>query len=625
MKMSYNGRKEEGSGIIINWKLKGHIAGFIKSYSYGIHKKIFYPFSFLSLVLILLLTLVTSTITTNYMMKNTYENIKGLVYQTNYNIDTAVNAMMRIALNLSNDRDIYVYFDGNDTGALASYKIQTKILQTVNYFGELYPYSDIDVYTENNRYTVSSNSQHDTLDYTQFLDKIGYWYRYLLNSDTDIVFLKKYTAPGLKDNTEKMAVVRKYYSNDEALQGFIVFSLNNSFFDDLLNAKRFNDGKFQHAQIEKPDNLQFITVTDEDGNIIYSSNRDLQNFLKGREAEIKRLVAKKDYTDLIRINGSNYFVTSASSKITKLNVISFNSIESIKKDIININRTIYGIVLLFILIMLVTSYFISKMITNPIKKLSGVMTKAEITNDVVYVNIERNDEIGELSHSFNVMMKKFVENQMLRKEAEISALQQQINPHFLYNTLGAINSISQVYGCEEITVISEKLADMFRYSINRDFHEFVRVQEEINHIENYLTIQQIRFGNKFEVKFEIDDELLNCRIIKFVLQPLVENAIYHGLEKKIDNGTLTIKAYRDGADMSFEIIDDGVGMSEDEIQKIYESINLKSNEKVEKKRGSIGLKNVHARVQLLYGDKYGIKIISSEGRGTTVKLVVPIS
>lgn len=594
-----------------------------KKYTYGVQKKIFYPYSLLYIVLIVTLVMVTSMLITKAMLKNTYENIKGLDYRVSYSIDTAVSTLERLSANLDDNNDVNSYLSEN-MSQFDRYKLQMKLLGTIGYLGELYNYGDIDFFLTGSKYAISTNRYHNTIDFTQYQDKLDIWYIPFIKSDRTVGFLTTYVPPSKTDETPRIAVARKYFSNEGQLTGITVFSIKDSYFANLLNNSRLDESGLVVHEPNPDRKMQYMLIADQEGDILYLSDNSLRTALKGREEEIRDIAVKGNFNQLFRIYDSNYVVTSVVSSKTGLNVISLNSDESIRENINKINFTIYVLLAGCILVMLLVSNYISRKITGRIKKLSSVMKRSEIKNDVVYVNITGNDEIAELGNSFNVMMKKFVENQILKNEAEIAALQQQINPHFLYNTLGVVNSISQVYGCEEITVISEKLADMFRYSINRDFHEFVPVKDEIMHVENYLTIQKIRFSDKFTIAYAIDGEIVNNKIIRFVLQPLVENAIYHGLEKKKGRGLLTIKASKAGEDMQFEIIDNGIGIEGAELKNLREYLNSPGKKEKGVQRRSIGLMNVNSRIKLIYGEKYGIAIQSEPFKGTSVSLRVPI-
>lgn len=205
-----------------------------------------------------------------------------------------------------------------------------------------------------------------------------------------------------------------------------------------------------------------------------------------------------------------------------------------------------------------------------------------------------------------------------RKRAELRALQMQINPHFMFNTLETINSFAKQAGCAEIGYISRKMAEILRYNIDCT-SEYVGIQEEIEHIKSYLDIQRIRYSNKFEVFYDISEEAARCRVLKFILQPVVENVIKHAVQE--GEGRYFISVVADVADsvLSINISDDGNGISEKRLEQIRQNLSGK----VTDGEKSIGLRNVHMRLRITYGDDYGVTVTSKEFVGTSVVLKFP--
>lgn len=283
-------------------------------------------------------------------------------------------------------------------------------------------------------------------------------------------------------------------------------------------------------------------------------------------------------------------------------------------------------------IFLFLSFFLSNLITKPIIQLTKAMRKNKSQKFVtVKADKKRVDEIGILYHEYGKMMddidthiRESYQNRILTMDSQMKALEAQINSHFLYNTLESINSIAEIEEVESIVVMTKALGDMFRYSIKTD-SELVAAAEEIQHVDNYMAIQQIRYGDKLLFIKEIEEPILQNKMLKLLLQPLVENAIYHGLENKRGKGSITIKGYQSEEMIFFEIIDDGVGMSQEQVTELrqllakppeFSSIGQRSKQ-------SIGIKNVHSRLALYYGLEDGVTFESEKNKGTTVKITVP--
>jgi two-component system sensor histidine kinase YesM len=200
---------------------------------------------------------------------------------------------------------------------------------------------------------------------------------------------------------------------------------------------------------------------------------------------------------------------------------------------------------------------------------------------------------------------------------QLKMLQAQINPHFLYNTLNLISSLSILEGAESVSEISNKLSLLLRYSLNRP--DIVKLNEELSQIENYIYILKIRFPEKINFEIYIDDDVSDFYIPKFIIQPIVENAVKHGLEPR-GHGTIRIEVRR-AENLTISVEDDGAGIPEDKLNYINKCLACESNYKLDSK---IGINNVNFRIKEYYGKEYGINILSDEGNGTKVTIVLPI-
>jgi two-component system sensor histidine kinase YesM len=219
-----------------------------------------------------------------------------------------------------------------------------------------------------------------------------------------------------------------------------------------------------------------------------------------------------------------------------------------------------------------------------------------------------------------------------KKEAEYLALQNQINPHFLYNTLEGIRSEAVIAGMDSIAEMTEALATFFRYTISHVDH-LVTLEDELSNIENYYYIQQFRFGDKLELKIEYDHDedlneldILQYRLPKLTLQPIVENSIFHGLEPKIGKGHLTIRVTATDRKLVVRISDDGLGMKDEKVKELNDKLKKLNLDELSdpSKKGGIAIMNVNNRIKLLFGEEYGIYVYSREGAGTDTDISLPI-
>lgn len=216
-----------------------------------------------------------------------------------------------------------------------------------------------------------------------------------------------------------------------------------------------------------------------------------------------------------------------------------------------------------------------------------------------------------------------------KRQAQYLALQNQINPHFLYNTLESIRGETIIAGLDGVAEMTEALARFFRYTITK-VENLVSVEEELDNCETYFGIQKYRFGDRLKLHIQYDAEeyekIMNCRIPKLTLQPILENSIIHGIELKIDGGNLYIHFQCTGDRLIIRISDDGVGMDEMTLARLNQKLgkSTKTFHDEEEKQGGIALVNVNNRIHLLFGDEYGMHVYSVAGEGTDVEITIPI-
>ncbi|MCD7744480.1 MAG: sensor histidine kinase [Lachnospiraceae bacterium] len=284
---------------------------------------------------------------------------------------------------------------------------------------------------------------------------------------------------------------------------------------------------------------------------------------------------------------------------------------------------------LFIIIM----YFCTKYLVRPIENLSFVMSQQrgkELSFSSPYIN--RKDEIGTLYNEYANMLeeldssiKRDYRDQLIILDAQMKSLEARINSHFLFNTLESINSIAELNDNEEIATMSLALGNMFRYSIKTE-SELVPLQDEIQNVQDYVSIQRIRFSNRFRLELNIAPELYEQRVLKLILQPLVENSLYHGLNYCSKGNLIAIHASISDSILYLNVQDNGQGMSEDTLRGLREKLDQDASftELGHRTKQTIGLKNIHSRIELYYGKGYGLQLESILGEGTTITIRIPV-
>ncbi|UOQ43980.1 sensor histidine kinase [Halobacillus salinarum] len=323
------------------------------------------------------------------------------------------------------------------------------------------------------------------------------------------------------------------------------------------------------------------------------------------------------------INGSDYLLTYTHSRFSDLNYYHLLPYEDITKQ----TRTIKRIMIICFLFMLTLTIWLSRRaaqnISKPLEDLSAGMKQVENGNFEVPTTSYHDDEVGQLHHNFRVMLNKINElikenytKQLMIKETEYKALQAQINPHFLYNTLDSINWLAKINQQKKISVMAENLGSMMRNIISKK-EATITVQEEMEIVRNYITIQKYRYEDRLDFTLTTDPEFDRVQIPKLTIQPVVENAIQHGLEEMVTACKVDVELRQQEEDLLIMVSDNGPGIEEDKLEGIYRG-------EIKSKSSGIGLKNINERIKMMFGERYGLTIDSKFGQGTTVNLLIPL-
>ncbi len=363
----------------------------------------------------------------------------------------------------------------------------------------------------------------------------------------------------------------------------------------------------------------YVFIADNNGNIVYHpQQRLIHTNLKEENQDILLQV----YQTGSVITNSNIY-SSAPIESTNWNVIGVSNMDELVSTI-SAEFTEYAIIILVsaVVVSLLLVRILFSVLTLPMKRLINDIKSFEQNMDTyTYKEIKGVSEFVELQISFEhmvtrikLLIEQLIKNEKELQKFELKALQAQINPHFLYNTLDSIFWLCKEDGNDDAANMVAALSNTFRISISRGQDE-IFIHEEIRHVQSYLIILNLRYKNQFSYKFEVDAEISNYKCLKILLQPFVENAIYHGLNRMIDEGEIIIKGYKQDNSIIFKVIDNGIGMDEYQISQLY----IENNDKT-----GIGVKNVHDRIRVFYGEDYGVSIKSDLDEGTEITLKIPI-
>lgn len=459
---------------------------------------------------------------------------------------------------------------------------------------------------------------------------------YSINRIKDNDYFKKIDKPDSTSNWGKIKKTEEYYDINESIKPMlnndkviplyepIVSYMGDKLVGileiDILNEKIFGDPS--ELTIGKNG---IVLILDADGDIISSLSNDA---LKS-DIHIDMFPENSGIREL-KINKEKYRAVYDTISETGYKIIGLVP----EKDILSVETfnkyTLFILIILGVITVFLIAYFTTKFLFNRFRVLIKMMKRIEGGEFDVRIDESRKDEVGELAHGFNHMAAKLeemilnlIEKETAHRDAEVRALQSQINPHFLYNTLESLRMESELRGHDDIALALASLGKLFRYNI-KWIGGLAQLYQEIDHVNNYITIMKIRYRGRIDFNTEILDDLLNCTVIKMMLQPLVENCFHHAFKNKDGLWAITIKGYISDEVLIIEIIDNGLGIEKEKLEATNRYLNRNMDIIADKKAGSsIGVWNVNKRIKMQFGDEYGINIESTEQIGTKVIIRIP--
>lgn len=368
----------------------------------------------------------------------------------------------------------------------------------------------------------------------------------------------------------------------------------------------------------------YVYIVDRNGELIYHPKQQLIYGGITRENN-KKAAQYSEGSHMETFEGKERQITVKTVGYTGWKIIGVSPTSDITSQYMQNSQFVWVVVLIGIIILVFVNMLISSRVANPIKQLERSVQRLERNNLNARVKIGGTYEIRHLGMTLQSMadnMKKLmddiVKEQEDKRKSEMSALQSQINPHFLYNTLDSIVWMIENERYEGAIDMVTALARLFRISLSKG-KNIITVEQELQHAENYLIIQKVRYKNRFDYEISLEDDCGECATIKLIIQPLIENSIYHGMEYMDGDGKIRIRAHRKEKILCIEIEDNGPGMTEEQVEELASGIL-----KPRRGKGSgIGFQNVQERIRLYFGKDYGLEIESEPDEGTTVKIEIP--
>jgi two-component system sensor histidine kinase YesM len=563
--------------------------------------------------LIVFIVLIFATIAYNQGEKMVFSTVTDYVTQLNEQINSSINSyisyMENVAqLEINSDNVKYILFadekeeklkkqrDACIRNVSAQFNVLRETREDIHNIGIL---GKNGTYLINNRMVkINSYMDYTTTD----------WYLRAMNGES--VLTTSHVQNIVQDDYQWVVTLSNGITNAATgkIEGVFFIDLNYSSISNLCDSIDL-------------DRRGYVFIIDNNGDIIYHPKQQLIYSGVLRE-NINEILANKG-SNYLTLDGEKIYFTAKSKKTGWTVVgVTYKSDIMEQMDQMKLMYVLLTVVLLFFATVLAVIF--SNALTKPIMALRKSMKQVETGNFDIQIGTtdEYMNEIGGLHNSFKIMIYKIrqlIENNIAEQEAkrksELRALQAQINPHFLYNTLDSIIWMAEGSKNEEVIRMTSALSKLLRKSISNE-DELVTLECEIDYVKEYLTIQKMRYQDKMEYEIVVDENILKVPIVKMVLQPIVENAIYHGIKYKENRGLIRITGRILGNDVIIQVIDNGSGMDEETLRNI-----LVAKRKDESKR--VGVQNVHNRLQLYYGKNYGLQYESKEGEGTTVNITIP--
>ena len=573
---------------------------------HSIRTTILLSYFLIAMISLLVFAVVALHYTEKTVLENAEEYSIQLINQVNSDIDSYMGYLRNTAVLISSNSDVHDYLFGTDDYEKEKELKERIVAQFKTIMDTRDDIVNIGIIGENGRYIL--NQGYFRLNENVNLDTVDWIQR--AKSNHGIIEISSSHVQNVVDGRyEWVVTLSRGLQNlsTKTSEGVFFVDLNYSSISELCDSISLGT-------------RGYIYILDSAGNLIYHPQQQL--LYSGLKSERIEEILDTTEKSFVTEDGKLYCISKSTD--TGWTVVGVAYTAELLKNSAEATK-IYFISALFILLAALTlAIFLSSAITRPIKRLSDSMREVEKGNfERAKLEVRGENEISRLNTNFNLMtaeikhlMDQNLEEQRQKRKSELMALQAQINPHFLYNTLDSIIWMAEWGKNKEVVTMTSSLAKLLRQSISNQ-NELVRVEDEVEYTRSYLVIQKMRYKDKLEYDILVEPEILDFKVAKLILQPLVENAIYHGIKYKEGKGKVLVEGFLRDHELILSITDDGIGMNEQQLLQIFEK------RETDRKRNSVGVLNVHERIRLYYGKEYGLTFESVEGVGTKVEIHIP--
>lgn len=589
-------------------------------------KKIFLYMIVFSIPLLLCISGIIYHYVSDWMEEQTTQQMYNVMNETVTNLNFIVNDSENISRSILSNDDVQQLMKESRIGTqyLSLNRVSDFIYQSINYRSYI---SCIVLANQNG--TVFSTDMGDLNIGLPGSMYEKWWYSGLNRTEQPYVWVPQATQNKYSnqnaDNTVMLTRKITNISDYKTQLGNMMIYLNSSYISNLLNETQYGNDVDIWVVDSSGRELFKKTGGNHPEDIIATANRRISSIPVG----------KKCFID--DIDGSTYLLGSMPFHIKEdWYIVCAVPYSKVSLNLIMMQNQILLMVTLFLFISLITSFIVATSIANPINRLASSMDKygtisAGSENHVKRTSDEnRNDEIGRINRSYisltrrieSLIQENYVKD-LEKKSAEMASLESQIKPHFLYNTLDSINWLAMSNGQDKISEMITALADCFRLSLHKTDNAYIRLEDEIQHVRSYLTIQEYRYGEQLTCRYAIDKSVKELYTPRFILQPLVENALKHGIDKLSGNGEIKISACVEAGRLVIQIINDGIG-----IDLIRIKSNLSSNGITgiipQKERDCYGISNINSRIQILCGEEFGLNYHQLNNGKIVCSVILPV-
>jgi len=578
----------------------------------SIQSNISLAFSMLILAAIVLTTLVSYQVSVAAVERNSKGYIEEIIKQVNLNIQSYVDNMENISLLALTNKDVKYYISDNNFISAENRRTYEKQISDL-FQAILYTRKDIAsimVFGYNGRF-VSDRRITSLNPNTKIEDQE--WYQLAKAAGGRSVVSAPHVQSLIENEYRWVVSLSRELKSTDGIKadGVLLVDLNLSVINDIC--ENINLGK-----------KGYLFIVDNEGHIVYHPQQQLIDSKLRTERIAEVLRAPSGQSFVVNEGGDKRIYSVQDTNFGwRIAGVAYSDDLIANKE--GLRNSIIFYSLCGLAVTLLISVGLSHRLSKPIKVLQSDMKQVEKGNFNIQTEIGQMNEIGQLGRSFNLMvsrtkflMEETILNQENKRKSELLLLQSQINPHFLYNTLDSIVWMAEQKQHEEVVLMTSALAKLFRASITKE-KELVPIRVEIEHITNYLLIQKMRYNDELNYVIDMEESILDYKTLKILLQPFVENAIYHGIRNMygMDDGLITIRGRQAGDQIIFEVEDNGQGMSAEQLGKLlYSNIEDNANQ-------GIGIRNVNERIKLYFGHEYGIQIRSEIEEGTCITIVIP--